>query len=295
MSISKFGKVLIGLVLIFACIAGCSSFPVEQPTIAPTSSPYSDHGDNPTAGAIQRSTRQAQATINGQETATRQVALASETARAQANATATLVALVTRQAVIAAKSAWPRLISESFKDNTLGWPIGLTKDASLAVTSSIADSGYQWTTTVTDGNSYWNLVPKKGPLLADFYTSVTIQFVTGEQGDQTAYGLVFRNVEKDYGFFGISKSGDFRILEVHHSGIYSLDQEGSNAIDTRPKQVNRIAVAAIGSDFVFFINNKVVWQMNADIDPGQIGLGVDALSSADEARVTFSDFEVNTP
>jgi hypothetical protein len=296
MSIPRFGKASIGLVLMFACIAGCNSVPVDQPTITLTASLAAtvsmNHGDNPTAGAIQRSTRQAQATINGRATA---VAQASETAEARANATATLVARATRQAVIAAKSAWPRVISESFKDNALGWPLGLTKDDSLAVTSRVADGGYQWTVTVADGNSYWNLVPEKGPLLTDFYASVNVQFVSGEEDDLTSYGLVFRNVEKDYGFFGISKSGDLRILEVHDSGIYNLDQEASNAIDTRPGGVNRIAVAAVGPNFVFFINNKAVGQMTADINPGKIGLGVDALSSAREAQVTFSDFEIYAP
>lgn len=297
MNIPKFGKALFALVLTLVCVLGCNSVPVEQPTVAmATVAASANHSnDNATTGAIQRSTRQAQATINGQATATRQAALASQTAQARANATATLVARATRQSVIAAKSAWPRLISESFQNNTLGWPLGLTKDDSLAVTSSIADGGYQWTVTVADGNSYWNLVPKNGPSLTDFYASVTVQFIAGEQDDQTSYGLVFRNLEKDYGFFGISKSGDFRILEVHHSGIYSLDQEGSTAIQTRTGQVNRIAVAAVGPDFVFFINNKVVGQMTADIDPGQIGLGVDTLASADKAQVTFSDFEINAP
>jgi hypothetical protein len=295
MNISKFVKALIGLVLIFIWVAGCGSFPVEQPTTAWTPSPHANHGDNPTAGAIQRSTRQAQATLNGQATATRQAALASETARARTNATATLVARATRQSVIAARSAWPRRISESFKDNALGWPLGVTTDTSPVVSSNISNGSYQWSVVVPHGNSYINLIPENGPRLTDFYASVAVQFVAGEQGDQTSYGLVFRNVKKDYGFFGISKSGDFRILEVHHTDIYSLDQESSQAIDTRPGQVNRIAVAAVGPDFVFFINNKVVGQMTADIDPGQIGLGVDALNSADEAKVTFSGFEVSAP
>ncbi|MGC1376882.1 MAG: hypothetical protein WA821_11685 [Anaerolineales bacterium] len=297
MNIPKFGRALVGLVLIFACMAGCNSAAVRQSSARLTDAPMAtvavpDNGDNPTAGAIQRSTLQAQATIHSRATA---VAQASGTARARANAAATLVALSTRQSVIAAKSAWPRLISESFRDNALGWPLGLTKDDSLAVTSRVADGGYQWAVTVADGNSYWNLVPEKGPLLTDFYASVNVQFVSGEEDDMTSYGLVFRNVDKDYGFFGISKSGDLRILEVHDSGIYNLDQEDSNAIDTRPGKVNRIAVAAIGPDFVFFINNKVVGQMTADINPGKIGLGVDALSSASEAQVTFSDFEIYAP
>ena len=38
-----------------------------------------------------------------------------------------------------------------------------------------------------------------------------------------------------------------------------------------------------------------VAQMTADIDPGQIGLGVDAGRRASEAQVEFSEFEVHAP
>lgn len=302
MNTSKVRIAWVGLVWIFVCMtAGCSAFAAEPPTVAWTPSPLGHSGDNATTGAIARSTRQAQATLEAQATldrlatGTRQAQQASETAQVWVNATATIVARATRQAVIAAKADWPQQLSEPFQDNALGWPLGLTKDNSLAVISSIADGGYQWTVTVDDGNSYWNLVPKNGPVLTDFYASVTVRFVNGDAGDQTSYGLAFRTVDQDYGFFGISRSGDFRILEVHDTGIYSLYQESSEAINTQPGQVNRIAVAAVGPDFVFFINDEAVEQMSADIDPGQIGLGVDALSSADEAQMTFSDFEIFAP
>jgi hypothetical protein len=138
-------------------------------------------------------------------------------------------------------------------------------------------------------------VPKLGPSLTDFYASVMVEFVSGEENDQSAYGLTFRHVDQDYGFFGISKAGFFRILEVHHTGIYTLYQQSSVYIDTRPGETNRIAVAAVGPDFVFFINDQVVGQMNAEIAPGQLGLGVDALNSADEARVVFSNLEIAAP
>lgn len=296
MKISKVVGALVGLALMFAFVAACDVTPTEQPTIVPTLTLVSN--DNATSGAIQRSTRQAQATLNAQATLDAQAtatAAASQTAQAQAYATATVMARVTGQAVFAAKSAWPKVFSESFKDNALGWPLGVTTDTSPVVTAKIADGSYQWSVVVPHGNSYINLIPKKGAEFSAFYASVTVQFVTGDAGDQTSYGLVFRNVERDYGFFGISSSGDFRILEVDGGGIASLDQESTELIDTHPGQPNRIAVVAIGPDFVFLINDQVVGQMNAQLDPGQIGLGVDALSRADQAQVQFSDLEITAP
>jgi hypothetical protein len=296
--ISKFAKCMVGLILVFLCLVGCGSVPSldEQPTVArATATLQIRQDDNATSGAAQRNTRQA---LNAQATLVRKAtefAGATETAQAQNYATATVVARVTGEAVFAAKSAWPKAISESFANNTLGWPLGVTTDRSPVVTAKIAGGRYQWSVVVPHGNSYINLMPKNGPAFSAFYASVTVLFESGESGDQTSYGLVFRNVGKDYGFFGISQSGDFRILDVEDGGIASLDQEGTELINTQPGQVNRIAVVAIGPDFVFLINDQVVGQMNAELAPGQIGLGVDALSSAGETQVSFSDFEIAAP
>jgi hypothetical protein len=296
--ISKLGRTLLGLALmILFANASCNTLPPTLERVTPSSAATSP-ADNPTAGAIARSTRQAQATKNAQTTATAaQATLAAKSTEIAFKATGTaraIAAQATGQAVFVAKSGWPRLLSEPFKDNHLGWPVGLTKDHSLAVTSQMADGSYQWITTVKTGNSYFNLIPEKGPLLSNFYAKVAVQFVGGDD-DQLAYGITFCNVKDDYGFFGISKSGSFRILEVHHTGIYQLDQESSSEIDTEAGHTNQIAVVAVGPDFAFLINDQVVGQMSADLDPGQIGLGVDALTSAPEEQVTFSNFEIYAP
>jgi hypothetical protein len=97
----------------------------------------------------------------------------------------------------------------------------------------------------------------------------------------------------DYGFFGILSR--VSSIEVHHTGIYQSIGGSSPAIDTRPGHTNRLEVVGIGSDFVFLINGQQVAQMTADIDPGQIGLGVDSARRATTAEVEFTDFEVHAP
>jgi len=289
MNLSTFHRVLIGFVLLLLFVAGCSSAPASVPH---TATPGFAPDDNPTTGAIARSTRQAQAT------ATRKVALVAEvtqTAEARADATATAVVRATAQAIVAAKVDWPLLISESFTDNKLGWPLGLKQDHSLAVTSTIEAGRYHWVVTVVNGNSYFNLIPANGPSLDEFHTAVNVQFVQGNDDGQSAYGLTFRHVEDDYGFFGILKSGEFLVLEVHHTGIYQSIGGSSPTIDTRPGYMNRLEVVGSGSDFVFLINGQQVAQMTADIDPGQIGLGVDSARRASEAQVEFFEFEVHAP
>ena len=270
MNFSKFHRVLLGFGLLLFCAAGCGAAPapITVPYTATPSAASLD--DNPTTGAIARSTRQAQATATRQAAqvaeATQIADKAMQTAEAHADATATVVARATAQAIVAAKAAWPSRISESFKDNQLGWPLGLKQDHSLAVTSTIEAGGYHWLVKVVNGNSYFNLIPANGPRLTDFHAAVNVQFVQGNDDGQSAYGLAFRHVDDDYGFFGILKSGDFLALEVHHTGIYQSMGDRVPVIDTRPGHTNRLEVVGIGSDFVFLINGQQVGMMTAGPD-----------------------------
>lgn len=295
MRTSKLFNVLLGLTLLLVCLTACDPTPppAEPQPIAATSTLQPD--DNATSGAAIRSTRQAKGTLdtlNAQKTMEVEEA---ETARAQSNATKTVVARVTGEAVFAARSGWSNVISDSFQDNSLGWLLGVTTDRSPVVTAKIADGHYQWAVVVPDSGSYINLVPSKSPTFSAFHVSASVKFVSGDPGNQTFYGLVFRRVGRDYGFFGIAQTGILRMLEVHDSGIVSLNQESSEFIKTGAGQINRIEVVAIGPDFVFLINDHVVGQMNAELGPGTIGLGVEAASEAGQAQVWFSDFEIAAP
>lgn len=291
-------KTITTLAWITLLIIGCSTA-IPAPSATPTSV------DNPITGAIVRATRIVQATQNAESTAEAQATLyesatqaadrATQTEQAHIDATVTVLALATRGAILATQSGWPNRLPESFEDNQLDWPIGITKDNSLTVDSQIVANRYQWTVEVFNGNSYFNLVPSKSPTFSDFYAAVTIQFTQGSEDGMAAYGLAFRHVEDDYGFFGITRDGLFRILEVHGTGIYQLWMSDSSAINTRPGATNRLAAIGVGPDFVFLINDQVVGQMNADIAPGQIGLGVDTLQSSPQAIAEFSDFQINAP
>jgi hypothetical protein len=303
MTLSKSPRMSLGLVLlIFA--AGCST------AVAPTAVPYTPTpgfapDDNPTTGAMARSTRQARATLNARATAARQAQLseiatqaaaqAAQTAEARAHATATVAARATAQAIVAAQAGWPSIISEDFADNELAWPLGLKQDHSLAVTSTLDAGRYQWAVKVDNGNSYFNLVPTQTPVITDFVAAVSVTFGPGDDVALVAYGLTFRHAEDDYGFFGITPSGMWQALEVHHTGIYQRILSSSDLIDARPGRANRLEVIARGSDFVFLINGQQVGTLSAEIDPGQIGLGVDAIQSSDTTEVEFTDFEIHAP
>jgi hypothetical protein len=298
MSLSRFHRALIGFVLLLLFTSGCGSEPA--PIAVPhTATPDFASDDNPTVGAVVRVTRQAQATATQRavldEAATRTAVEATQTAEARADATATVIARATAQAIVAEKAEWPLQISESFQDNQLGWPVGVKQDHSLAVTSTIEAGNYRWLVNVVNGNSYFNLVPTNSSTFTNFYAGVNVQFGQGDNDGRLAYGLTFRHVDNDYGFFGITKSGEFLALEVHHTGIYQSIGDHVPTLDTRPGHTNRLEVIGCGSDFVFLINGRQVGMLTAEIDPGQIGLGVDAARHVDTAQVEFTDFEVHAP
>ncbi len=299
-------RVLLSHFVFALLLVGCAALPgaVRSSIAAPgraTAAPTSA-SDNPTAGAILRATRQAAATQTRAATAAAlasQTALAAagvtQTAGAQAAATATVGARATLQALYTAEHSWPQRVNETFADNTLGWPTGLTQDQYLAVTTTVAGGRYQWLTAIASSGAYTNLAPAKGPVLGDFYAAVTVQFVQGNDDGHSAYGLAFRLVNEDFGFFGIMKSGDYLLMETHNSNVDQDEQLNSPLIATGPGATNRIAVVGIGSDFVCLINNEPVTEMGADIAPGQIGLGVEAVDPAKPAEVDFTSFEVRAP
>ena len=286
----------------FILLISCAAAPLA-PSATPAPPPTSA-SDNPTAGAARRLTQQAAtavaATLTQRALDVTERAAATQTAQAAARVTAAaqtqaaVQAAATGQAVLAAKGLWPQRLLESFADNHLGWPLGLTADHSLSVTSSIDAGRYHWVTHVTNGNSYFNLAPSQAPVFTDFFAQVTLRFVAGNDNGESAYGLVFRLLKSDYGFFGVAKSGRYRILEVHDSGVYQLDESDLSAAAVVGAPV-RLAVIAVGPDFDFLVNDQLVGQMNADFTPGQIGLGIDALTKSGDAQVDFSDFQVNAP
>jgi len=253
-----------------------------------------------TATAIAAMQPTVPATRNAQSTAASQNATATAEARAVQRVTATALAQAVTKSILATQAPWRPLFVESFADNHLGWPTGIQQDEAILVTTAITNGKYLCTVNPKHSNSYWNLIPTGGKSLNDFSAAVNLRFIRGSDNGALssaayAYGLVFRHVNDDYGFFGLQDNGKFRVLVVYHTGIYQDITQSAPAIRTQPGQVNRIAVRAIGSNFVFLINDQVVWQLTEDMAPGEIGLGVDVRSKQSEAQVEFTNLEVRAP
>jgi ribosomal protein L7/L12 len=269
------------------------------PNVTPTlSAPQVDA----TAGAKARSSQQAKSTAAAEATATRAAARAATvtaaagaTAEALETAAAQAQAEAAAQAVIAAQAAWPTAVSDKFGNNQLGWPTGSSDDDYFAITTTVKGKKFAWS-FVPKRNAYANGFPLNPKAYTDFSATVKVKFVQGGEDGNTAVGLVFRHADQDYGFFGVDPAGNFRVnLAFPGSGIQDNQDVASKAIHTGAGQVNQLTVRGLGSDFVFQINDQVVWQFTQDLPKGDFGLGVDAKDQGEAVSVEFTDFEVHTP
>lgn len=284
------------LVLLAAC-AEATPPPTATSTLTPT---LSLAQMDATSGARVQTTRRAQATQDAQTTATAQAQAtldAATTATEEALSATQMASLqATAQAMQTTQADWPMVVEENFSaENALGWPLGPEHDSFLAVTTLITNSQYVWLVNVAGGNSYFNFIPTHSPILEDFYAAVDVQFLVDTDAGQYAYGLTFRHVADDYGFCGVRSDGQLRLLAVFDTGIYQLISIAHPAIQTGAKAINRVAVRAVGDNFVCFINEQPVWAFNEAFAPGVVGLGVDTIRASGASQVAFSNFVVYAP
>jgi hypothetical protein len=250
-----------------------------------------------TSGAIARATRiveqtaTAAAKANLAKTATAQARMTQE-----AQATATQMQ-VTALAMRAAQASWKTtVISETFKSNTNFWPAERFDDGSLVLIPAVEDGVYRWSVQPASGGHYWNILPGAVRSVDDFVASVDVRLASGGEGGVYVYGLAFRAEGQDYGLFGLTNQGTFRVLGVYNTSIYQLYDLTSAAIRTEPGATNRLTVRAIGPDFVFEINGETAFTWSQpDLNDGRIGLGADIGREGRDAVIEFDNFEVQAP
>jgi hypothetical protein len=255
-----------------------------------------------TAGAQARSTEQAQAkaasaaaTRAAERTATATAAAGATAEAVAADATAQVEAAATAQGIIAAQSAWPAVFSDKFSNNQLGWPVGPSDDDYFTITTTVKSSKFAWA-LVPKQSAYANAYPLNPKAYGDFSVTVKVKFVQGGKDGNTAVGLVFRHADQDYGFFGIDPNGNYRvILAFDGSGVQETQEAPSEAIHAGAGQVNLLTARALGQDFVFQVNDEVVWQTSQDLPKGDFGLGVDAKDQGDPVSVEFTEYQLHAP
>lgn len=252
-----------------------------------------------TAGAQARETRLAEQRTQTalERTATAQAERDSTaTAEAGAAATATAQSQATAQVIVDSQTGWAtNVISETFRNNASGWPTQRFDDGGLVLLPAVRDGVYRWDIQPASGGHYWNILPGAVEPTTDFVAGVDVRLASGGEGGVYVYGLAFRAEGRDYGFFGLTNTGNFRVLGVFDSTIFQFYDFESDAIRTEPGAWNRLTVRGLGPDFVFEINGQRVFAWNQpDLNDGRLGLGADIGREGADAVVEFDNFEVVT-
>jgi hypothetical protein len=246
-----------------------------------------------TEGAILQATRRAQATLDAQALATQSEATARAVSNAQVEATETAVTKATAQAIAATQAPWPVLINETFTNNTLGWTLGTQEDEAVTLTTAISGRKLWVTINPQKGGAFWNMTPANGQAFSDFDAQVTLELVQANTQGRYAFGLVFCHTDNDYGFLGLTDDGHFVVLAVFNSNIFQYILDSSPAID--PTAENRLAVRALENNYIFLVNDQIVWQMEENFPEGEIGLGVEVMEAGDQAQAAFTNLIVRAP
>ena len=195
-------------------------------------------------------------------------------------------------ALAANYSAWPLVLKDDFSQPANDWETGQSDDRFSTGIVSITGGKYRFSLKAKDGFIWWSR-SLNNTETADFYAAVEGQQVKGP--DSADYGIVFRWSHGNYYFFRVSNAGKYSLsLYDLEKWITLTDWTGTPAI--KPGAVNRLAVAAQGSRFVFFINDQAVGEADdTRLTSGTVGVAVEINQAGDKALFDFDHFEWRAP
>jgi len=191
---------------------------------------------------------------------------------------------------------WEERIFDRFDENVNNWAEG--HDESDIVTNDwkIEDGMYKWTIKAGQKGVYWLSWPD-GTETQDFYLSAMTHKVGG--ADLADVGLFFRKYDDDnFYVFLINRVFGRYSIQALVNGKWDtiVDWTYTDYMYMNKEPRNYIAVGAQGSHFKFYINGRLVEQLDDDrISSGVCGFVVDVYGSNDEAVFFFDDFELRVP
>jgi len=188
------------------------------------------------------------------------------------NATATGIAVATQQAQATA-TAIARLTEqeqykfiERFDKDSARLFFGTQKNEYWEGEVKVQDGVYVWDVEkVNKTFVYWGDMYEKDTI-KDFDAYVDIKFIEGPYGDVCG-GLIFRKSLKgwNHGAYSFSICNDSH-LEIYYHGADGWDSVTNwlHSDSIYPADWNRIEVSARGDQFVFTVNNQLVFEMSDD-------------------------------
>lgn len=185
-------------------------------------------------------------------------------------------------------------ICDTFDTNLNGWRVGEFKIGDINENSEISNGAYIWYIECINNNfgCYHSAYPNKVSNISDFYLSADIGRVEGPIDME--YGVRFRDDGQNYYEFLVSDTQKYSVNSWYDGEFEFLifDQTGSLL---KPNEVNRLAVQAIGTRFVFYINNEMVGELENDNLPGGIPGLTARFHNSGEGTLQIDNFGVYVP
>ena len=196
------------------------------------------------------------------------------------------------QAALETNEKWPLILNDSFDQDTNAWPTGSDKGSLADISWKIEDGKYRWQATAKDAFVWW-AYPEMDSV-ADLYLSADTEQISGPVDGE--WGLIYRvTSEDDYYLFEINAQQDYCVY-LHQGGDWEalVDWTPSDAIQA--DQVNKLAVIAQGTQFLFFINGQFITQLSDDrLDAGQTGVLIGLSNVGDQGTWEFDNFSLRSP
>jgi len=185
-------------------------------------------------------------------------------------------------------------ICDTFDTNVNGWGVGEFKIGDINENSEISNGAYIWYIECINNNfgCYHLAYPNKVSNISDFYLSADIGRIEGPIDME--YGVRFRDDGQNYYEFLVSDTQKYSV-NLWNDGEFEFlifDQTGSLL---KPNEVNRLAVQAIGTRFVFYINNEMVGELENDNLPGGIPGLIARFHNSGEGTLQIDNFGVYLP
>jgi len=196
-------------------------------------------------------------------------------------------------AILAEQRTWPVVLDEKFNNANRNWSTGPNNSKLSVEDLEISANQYVWQITSKKSMGSFSFPDMND--LTDMLVSVDLQMTnsTGNLSDQA--GIIFRQNEGAFYFFGANPQGTFS-LRLYDGSDWNQLIELSESDFLRSKQPVHLEVSMQGSQIILAINNEVVgWADDAWLNSGIAGLGVNLPAPGEDATVIFSNFKVQAP
>jgi hypothetical protein len=186
-------------------------------------------------------------------------------------------------------------ICDTFDSNVNGWRVGEYKNSDINEKLGISNGAYVWHIECNN-NNYGCIgasLPNRASPMSDFYLEVDIGRI--DESIDMEYGIRFRDGGRNYYEFIVNEENQKYFVGSYYGGVYEYWIYAQTAPMLKPNEVNRLAVQAIGTRFVFYINNEIVGELeNDNLAVGIAGV-VANFTKSGEGTMQIDNFSVYVP